>query len=483
MVNALIYKDIPLSTGDPEIVEKNQVPWLERISYGLSGTGFNLMFMMTSTYLLYFYTDVFGLNAAVIAPVFLVGRIIDALTDPLEGILMDRINTRWGKIRPFWLWFSLPWGILSALVFTAPNFSPTGKVVYIYITYLLFNAVLSLVSLPMAAILPSLTSNTHERTVVNVIVQIFGTIGGVVVMMLALPLVSALGKSNQQQGFLLTAALFSSIAVLLFLNAWARTRERVQPINKKPAPVGEALKSLKQLPWFLLMAVLIIVNLSSTMRNQSTIYFMQYNVGKPELTYAMLTVPNLFMILSLVLSPAISKKMGKRNASLLGLGISTLGCLLVLVAGKNIPLLFTGSIVLVLGFGIPFALIGPMFADTVDYIEWKSGIRSTGLVYSASTISIKMGQGLGGALGAAVLAVGNYVPNIVQTASSLAAIRFNFAWAVLIAVVAAAIILFFYPVDQLYPTIMKDLKVRRESATQNNLDQDPLTGSIELAAQ
>jgi GPH family glycoside/pentoside/hexuronide:cation symporter len=454
---------------------------LERISYGLSNTGFSLMFTMTSTYLLYFYTDVFGVSAAIIAPVFLAGRIIDALTDPLEGILIDRVNTRWGKIRPFWLWFSLPWAILAIFVFTAPNFSPTGKVVFIYVTYLLFNAVISLVSLPIAAILPSLTSNTNERTVVSVIGQLFGTFGSLIVMMLTLPLVSAFGKSDPKQGFLLTAILFSSIAVLLFLNAWARTRERVQPVNKEPAPVKQALKSLNQAPWYILMAILIIVNLASTMKNQSTIYFMQYNVGRLDLASTMLTLPSLFMILSLVLSPAISKKMGKRNTSILGFGISALGCLLVIVAGKNIPLLFTGSIVLTLGFGLPFGVIGAMFADTVDYVEWKSGVRSTGLVYSASTISIKMGQGLGGALGAAVLAIGHYVPNVVQSASSLAAISFSFSWAALIGIVIGAVALLFYLVDKLYPTIVEDLKARREEASRK--DQEQLAASSSTPAQ
>ncbi|MHC1740375.1 MAG: glycoside-pentoside-hexuronide (GPH):cation symporter [Anaerolineaceae bacterium] len=455
-------------------MQNKQVPWLERISFGLSNTGFSMMFNMTSTYLLFFYTDVFGISAAIIAPVFLVGRIIDALTDPLEGILMDRVNTRWGKIRPFWLWFSIPWGILAALVFTAPNFSATGKVVYIYITYLLFNAIISLVSLPINAILPSLTSDTNERTVVSVIAQVFGTFGGLVVMMFTLPLVSALGKSNAKQGFLLTAILFSSIAVMLFLNAWARTRERIQPINKKPAPVIKAFKSLNQAPWYILMAVLIVVNLALTMKNQATIYFMQYNVGRSDLTSAMLTVPNLFMILTLILSPLISKKMGKRNASLLGFGITVLGSILVVAAGKNVPLLFAGSVVTALGFGIPFGLIGAMFADTVDYVEWKSGVRSTGLVYSATTISIKMGQGLGGALGAAVLALGNYIPNVIQSASSLAAISFSYVWVALIGVVIGGVVLCFYRVDKLYPTILEDLKTRREAAELASQDQEKL---------
>jgi GPH family glycoside/pentoside/hexuronide:cation symporter len=231
------------------------------------------------------------------------------------------------------------------------------------------------------------------------------------------------------------------------------------------------------------MAVLIIVNLVFTMRNQSTIYFMQYNVGKPELTSAMLTIPNLFMIISLVLSPLISKKVGKRNASLLGFGISIMGCLLVVVAGANVPLLFIGSIVLTLGFGLPFGVIAAMFADTVDYIEWKSGVRSTGLVYSATTISIKMGQGLGGALGAAVLALGQYVPNVVQSASSLAAIKFSFSWIALIGVIIGGVVLFFYPVDALYPTILADLKIRREVAGMGNQDEQNSTTSSATPAQ
>ena len=447
-------------------MEKNQVPWLERISYGLSDTGFNLMFTMMSTYLLYFYTDVFGVSAGVVALVFLVGRIIDGITDPWEGILMDRVNTRWGKIRPFWLWFSLPWGILATLVFTSPQLSSTGKVVYIYITYLLFNAALSLVSLPISAILPSLTSNTHERTVVNVIRMIFNVFGNLIVMMVTLPLVSAFGQSDPQKGFLLTAILFSAIAVLLFLNAWARTRERVTPVSDKPVPVWEAFKSVNHLPWYLMMAVSIIFNLCATIKNQSTIYYMQYNLGRPDLTSSLLTLPNLFLIVSLVLSPLISKKMGKRNASLLGLGISIIGCALVAASGPNITLLFSGSIVTALGFGIPFGVSGAMFADTVDYIEWKSGVRSPGLIYSASSIGIKVGQGLGGALGAAVMEFGHYVPNVVQSATSLAAISFNFVWATLIAVIVMAVILLFYPVDRLYPTILKELKERHSSSAQ-----------------
>lgn len=444
-------------------MEKNQVPWIERISYGLSDTGFNLMFTMMSTYLLFFYTDVFGVSAAVIAPLFLVGRIIDGLTDPFEGILMDKVHTRWGKIRPFWLWFSIPWGILAVLVFTTPSLGPAGKIIYIYATYLAFNAVLSLVSLPISAILPSLTSNTHERTIVNVVRMVFSTVGSLIVVAMTLPLVKTLGKTNPQQGYFLTAVLFSIIAVILFLNAFARTRERVQPVEEKPVAVKDGFKSLKSLPLFLLMVMVIISNLTFTIKNQSTIYYMQYNLNRADLTPALLTVPNLFMLVTIVISPFVSKRMGKRNASLLGIGITIVGSVIVLISGTSILLLFTGTIISFMGLGIPVGMFGAMFADTVDYTEWKSKVRSTGLIYSVSSIGIKMGQGLGGAIGAGVMAIGQYIPNVIQSESSLAAIRFNFAWCILFGVILLAVLLYFYRVDRLYPRILEDLKKRKEN--------------------
>jgi len=445
-------------------MEKNQVPWLERISYGLSDTGFNLMFTMMSTYLLYFYTDVFGVAAALIAPVFLAGRIIDGFTDPFEGILMDRVHTRWGRSRPFWLWFSIPWAILAVLVFSAPDLPDSGKIVYIYITYLAFNAALSLVSLPISAILPSLTSNTQERTVINVVRMVFNVLGNLIVVAVTLSLVQALGGSNLRQGYLLTAILFSSIAVLLFMNAFARTRERVRPVEEKPVPVKTALKSVLNLPWFLLMILVIIVNLSLTIKNMSTIYYMEYNLNRPDLTSAMLTVPNLVLLVAIVLSPFISKRMGKRNASLLGVGIGIAGSAVVAFSGDNIPLLFGGTMITFLGLGLPAGLLGAMFADTVDFIEWKTGVRSQGLIYSASSIGIKIGQGLGGALGAGLLALGNYVPNVTQAASSLAAIQFSFAWVILISLALLEILLIFYNVDRLYPQITTGLEERRSRA-------------------
>lgn len=145
---------------------------------------------------------------------------------------------------------------------------------------------------------------------------------------------------------------------------------------------------------------------------------------------------------------------------MLGIGIAIIGSILVVVSGPNVPLLFVGTVVSFLGLGIPAGLLGAMFADTVDYAEWKTGVRSTGIIYSATSFGVKMGQGLGGALGAMVMALGHYVPNAVQSPSALAAIHFNFGWSVVIALAILAILLFFYPVDRVYPQIQAELEAR-----------------------
>jgi GPH family glycoside/pentoside/hexuronide:cation symporter len=253
------------------------------------------------------------------------------------------------------------------------------------------------------------------------------------------------------------------------MNAFARTRERVRPVEEKPVPVKTALKSVLNLPWFLLMALVIFVNLSLTIKNMSTIYYMEYNLNRPDLTSAMLTVPNLVLLVAIVLSPFISKRMGKRNACLLGVGIGIAGSAVVAFSGDHIPLLFGGTMLAFLGLGLPAGLIGAMFADTVDFIEWKTGVRSQGLIYSASSIGIKIGQGLGGALGAGLLALGNYVPNMAQAASSLAAIQFSFAWVILISLLLLEILLVFYNVDKLYPQITSGLEERRSRAAAPSL--------------
>ncbi|MGB8455607.1 MAG: MFS transporter [Anaerocolumna sp.] len=442
-------------------MKTKQVPLFERFSYGLTDMGYNLIFMFIGTYLVYFYTDIYGIPSAVVAALLFCAKILDAVIDPLVGILMDRTTSKWGKFRPYWLWFSVPFGLLCVIVFSVPAFSMVGKIIYAFITYIVINIIFSLVSLPISAILPSLTSDSYERSICNVFRMIFSVVGSIVVSAATMPLVNLFGKSNLQKGFFITAILYSIFSVAIMLNSWAHTRERITSINVEHISVREGIKSVVSQPWIILFACMFINNMVATVKNQSSIYYIQYYLKRPDLISVITTVPYLFCIIAVLFAPYLAKRLGYRNACILGLIVGILGNLILAVSGRNIAFLIIGSSISYIGAGIPFALLNAMFADVVDYAEWKTGVRATGLNYAACSFGVKVGQGIGAALGTVIMSIGHYIPNKEQSASSVLAIRFNYIWVAFIAMAIMILLLIPYKLDKSRITIAADLEKRR----------------------
>ncbi|WP_313639391.1 MFS transporter [Paenibacillus sp. FSL K6-0276] len=445
-------------------MNENQMPWRERISYGLGDTASNLIFQMTTLYLMYFYTDVFGLNPGAVAVVFLVARVIDAIVEPFIGVMIDRTQTKWGKCRPYFLWLAVPFSLTAVLMFLTPDFGDTGKLVYAYISYTVLGIMYSGINLPLSAILPSLTSNSNERTVINTVRMVFAVIGVVTVSAGTMPLVKAFGGGDQAKGFLVTMILFSSIALLLFLNMFANTKERVKAIDEKPLPMREGVKALKgNVPWLIMLLMSLFLWITTSIQGQTSIYYMTYYMKKPELI-PIVNSMQLLMIFSMVIAPFIVKKIGKRNTIIIGSVVSIIGYLIAITGGNalSVPVLLTGLLISGLGMGVGAGLIFAMMADTVDYGEWKSGVRAQGLLYSAASFGVKVGMGLGGALGGVILSMGGYVANsTAQSDSALAAISFNYLWAPIIGQIIMITLLLFYRLDKDQPVMMRELEERR----------------------
>ncbi|MFW5433495.1 glycoside-pentoside-hexuronide (GPH):cation symporter [Paenibacillus apiarius] len=443
----------------------NQVSWKERISYGLGDTASNLVFQMITMYLMFFYTDVYGLNVAAVGTLFLVARVIDAFDSPIIGVLIDRTNTKWGKSRPYFLWLALPFAIVAVLTFMTPDFGGTGKLVYAYVTYILLGILYAAINLPLTSLLPSMTSNSQERTVVNSVRMIFGQLGGLVVSIGALPLVAAFGKGNQQQGFMWTMSLFAAIAVVFFFTTFANTRERVQTADGNQAvPFRQSVKALKgNVPWWLLLVINVFVWVAMTGKGQSTVFFLKYNLGREDLV-PLVNGLNVLMLVGIALMPLLTKRIGKRNTALLGMVLGALGQLIAYGAAvmSSIPVLLGAVIIGNVGIGFAAGLLFAMLADTVDYGEWKSGVRAQGLLTAASSFGVKFGMGIGGALAAWVLAIGQYVPNQEQAASGLAAIQFNFVWMPFICFVICAVLFLFYKLDHVEQQMIGELEAKRQ---------------------
>jgi glycoside/pentoside/hexuronide:cation symporter, GPH family len=448
-------------------MNENQMPWRERISYGLGDTASNLIFQMTTLYLMYFYTDVFGLNPGAVAVVFLVARVIDAIAEPFIGVMIDRTQTKWGKCRPYFLWLAVPFSLTAVLMFLTPDFGDTGKLVYAYISYTVLGIMYSGINLPLSAILPSLTSNSNERTVINTVRMIFAVIGVVTVSAGTMPLVKAFGGGDQAKGFLVTMILFSSIALLLFLNMFANTKERVKAIDEKPLPMREGVKALKgNVPWLIMLLMSLFLWITTSIQGQTSIYYMTYYMKKPELI-PIVNSMQLLMIFSMVIAPFIVKKIGKRNTIIIGSVVSIIGYLIAITGGNalSVPVLLAGLLISGLGMGVGAGLIFAMMADTVDYGEWKSGVRAQGLLYSAASFGVKVGMGLGGALGGVILSMGGYVANsTAQSESALAAISFNYLWAPIIGQIIMITLLVFYRLDKDQLVMMRELEERRNSS-------------------
>lgn len=189
---------------------KKQI-WKQRIGYGSTDFACNLIWQMISLYLLYFYTDVMALNAKSIAFMFVITRVIDAGTDLLIGYCIDKTHTRWGKSRPYFLFGAIPFALFAVLAFSVPDISPSGKLIYAYVTYIGLSFMYTVVNIPMASILPSLTANTEERTALSTSRKFFAFLGSTVVSAAALKLVDRLGNGNEAFGFRIVMIIFGFI--------------------------------------------------------------------------------------------------------------------------------------------------------------------------------------------------------------------------------------------------------------------------------
>jgi len=440
------------------------VPWLERISYGLGDTASNLTFQMVSMYLMFFYTDVFGISAAAVATLFLVSRIWDAVNDPLMGAIVDRTDTKWGKCRPWFLWMAIPYAIIAILTFTVPDLSPSGKLIWAYVTYIGYGMVYTAINIPISAILPSLTDNIQERTDVTAVRMLLGMTGGIAVSMMTMPLVEKFGAGDPAKGFQTTMILFALTAAALFMMAFLNTRERVQSVKGAAVPIKEGIKAIKgNVPWFLTLLLNMFVWIGMTMKNSSTMYYFQYNMNRPDLIPSFMPTGFISMLPAIALVPFITRKIGKRGTIIAGSGVSVIGYLMMFMAGTtNITLLFAGNIIASFGAGLVAGLMFALMGDTVEFGEWKSGVRAQGLLYAGSSFGVKFGMSLGGAVAAMILSISGYVPGALQSSASLTAISINFIWGPALTALASAIMFFFYDLEgEKLNNIMADLKARR----------------------
>lgn len=436
-----------------ELVNKEQaqmetandhLPLRRKVTYAFTDLAGNLLYCIIGSYALYYFTDVYGLSVSVAGTILLLARFIDALDAPIWGMIIDHTKSKKGKSRVWFLRMAVPFAVAVWLLFTTPNLSGSAKIVYAAVAYVVAGVCYTGVSTPITSVLPNLTSNSADRTVANTFRMIGGNVGNFLAITFILPLVAFLGQGNEQRGWSLAVGLYAIVACGLILIAYADMREK-NLHHAKIISIKDSFKAAKgNWPWVLIVLGNIMFWLALTARNSSLIYYFQYNMGDKKLV-ALFNGLSIIQVLGMAMIPFLVKRLQKWGSTILGFVIASIGQLGVVLFSHNLPFLIAAWCVACVGSGMACSLFFEMVGDTVDYGEWKSGIRASGFLTAiGSSFCIKLGAGLGGFLPSIIMEMTGYRPDKVQSATSLAGIQFSFSWLPMIIFLLAIIPMVLY---------------------------------------
>ena len=443
----------------------------EKSAYGLGDMASNLFYQTFTMFLLYFYTDVFGISAAAAGTMFLIVRMLDTFYDPLVGILADRTKSNYGKFRPWILYTALPFGFLGLLTFYTPELASSAKLVYAYITYTAMMFIYSTINVPYGALMAVMTNNSLERTSLSAFRSISAFVGGLIVQGFTLKLVNYFGllkanidgSVNEQFGFSAAMGIYSILAIIMFLTTFFLCKERVQPVSEEKSSLKNDLKDLfSNVPWLILTLVGIMTCLYVAIRNGSIIYYFKYyvnnagtadlfgfKIGAETLVSTFMVVGTACSILGTILLKPMAAWVGKKRVYI---GSMTIGTVLSVgyyfLDKDQISMMFLFQALCNLAIGPAMAMMWSMYADTADYSEWKTGRRATGLIYSSANFAQKFGWSIGGAIAGYLLAYFGFVANAPVTTETENGVKILFAIMPAFWSVIAVIALLFYKLDE-----------------------------------
>ncbi len=420
----------------------------EKIAYGLGDTASNFIFQTVMLFLTFYYTDIVGLSPAAVGSMFLIVRVFDAVTDPMMGALADRTRTRWGSYRPYLLWLALPFAICSVIAFTSPPLPDTGKFLYAFATYALLMLMYTAINIPYSALGGVMSAEANERVSIQSYRFVFAMGGGLVVTLCMLPLVEYFGQGDDALGYQRAMMLMSLVGMGLFLVCFAGTRERVKPSNEEAVPYKEQLKALwKNDQCRVLCAVAVLLLTGMVLRNTLAIYYVKYVLQRPDDVTLFVTAGMIGSIIGCALANPLARRYCKIKLYTLLQVVSAVICVVNYFVAADawilaISLHFMWGLILQMATPLLWAKI----ADVVDYGEFKTSVRMTGVTYSTVVFFIKVGLALGGAMAGWLLAYYDYQANVFEPGVAQG-IVVSFCILPAVASLAVAIIMRWYTLD------------------------------------
>lgn len=451
----------PKAPGPPPLTANNY------LAYAGGDAANNLTFTLVSMFLLVYYTDVVGIAAGAAGTILLVARIWGAGADVFAGRRVDQTNTRWGRFRPYFLFAGLPLMLLAIAVFSVPGgLGETATLIYAYVTYMLFSLVYSLTNIPFGSLSAAMTQRSDERAKLSS-ARSMGTAAAIIGLTIVVsPQITR--AEDLQSSLTLTTIVFAVLGALLYLFLFRNSREVARPQTAK-VPLRESLSALRRNRPLVLLCLSALTVLTGLFVMQTLqIYYARDVLGNADLTILLtvLTTGSMFVVSPVI--PRIVATVGKKTAFVTaGLLTATGGLGIAFAPPSVLALPIIAFTVYGIGIAAVQALMWALQADTVDYGEWKTGVRGEGLNYSALSFSRKVGQGIGGAVAAWGIGVGGYVAGAdAQSQGAQDTIRIVTGLGPAVFVALGAVIMLAYPLtEQRNQAIVDELTDRtRENA-------------------
>ncbi len=380
----------------------------EKIAYLMANIGNIPLMTLLGTFFLIFYTDVVGLDPGKLATLFLVSKVVDGISDPIMGFVLDKFKvTKMGKFRPMLIIGTIVCSINYALLWFGAVWSPVGKYAIVYITYILLGWTFDIMDISLNSLLPVMTADNKERNTLSLIKSV-GYIGGAMALSIGGPIIVASGTLESYY-----VLIFGSLAVVVVFSIIGAlgVHERVSFEGTEDEKYG-----IKELFQFLTCKPVLITFLAgflSLLGQQAAgganSFFFTYLMGDLKLMSAVSGLALVGMVPGMIISPILANKFGKKWVYVIGLGISAAASLIRLIAPTSMGLIYVGSIGASLGMGFVMPLTYGIQADNTMYVQYSTGKRAEAAIASLSSFITKVGQGVAGAIPGYVLAWTGFV--------------------------------------------------------------------------
>ena len=421
-----------------------------RAGYGIGDYAICLYWSGIGLYLLYFYTDVVVISPILAGWIYALGIGWDAITDPFMGYLAERTKTKMGSYRPFIYYGSIPLALSFVLLFWVPPFEGTVLFLFLILVNLIHRSCFTIVSVPYSSLTARITNDSNERTKLTTARIISASFGTLSMSALAFPLIAYFGGADEAFGFLWLAIISGLIAIALLSVTVYSVREKVDEIVTSNLPnfVSITKTVATNYPFWIVFGCILILGSTGVMFNKNLIYFVKYGLELHEYQGLILGVSSGASFLSLPFWAYLALKIGKRETWLISMTIAFIGLLLFFyypIASLNELLILLALIGV--GNGAGGVLFWSMLPDTVEYGEWKSGIRTESSLYGFMTFAQKSSIAVAALILGFLLSGIGFEPNQIQSEETISGMKFMMSWIPICGIIISLVLMYFYPIS------------------------------------